>query len=456
MTVILYADCEATSPNGKYTLEARSPHNGTINHRDGRTPSDDELPFKYRQHQSDFRYQLVETTSNSLDSCLSRKGGGSVLWERWQEQGEDSPHEVVVSDEGWSILRTHGFSPELIAVSPEGKDVIRVKIGGPEDVEEEEEGEEATDRKPHHGNTHLWRAAHLQFTTAGYDWTEHSWRYFFSVNRVNYFAWRPSWGHRLVIDLTNAALLGEEEQRVAALSLAMREAETLAACTLLSDLAVQATEIQRLLARCREDSDAETQNPSLEGLRHATAAIHLAGVHRVARSVPLLRRLEEIDCASYSTSSIGMGFGWSVEAQHFRPILHHTLRLLGEEPQGYAAYHFIKVSERFPFTKEGERFPLPEHVPGRRERAATLNLRMDAEQVLRLLGSPDHVRKESHKAEKIYRWTEDWDYDFRVDEQWVTLRITWEEDNRKGRIARFEEVPSFWLHSRREADILGH
>jgi hypothetical protein len=354
----------------------------------------------------------------------------------------------VVSDEGWSILRTHGFKPELLAVSPEGKDVIRVRIGGPkdEDAQEEDADEAEAERRPQRGNTCLWRAAHLQFTTAGYFWTAHSWRYFFRVNKVNYFAWRPSWGQRLVIDLTNAALLGEEEQEGAALSLAMREAETQVACDLLSDLAGQIPEIQRLLARRREDSDAETQNPLLEKLRHATAAIHLAGVHRAARCVPLLRRFEEIDCVSYSTSSTAMGYGWSVEAQYFRPILHHTLRLLGEEPQGYAAYHF---------TNEGGRFPVPEGVDGRCERAATLNLSMDAEQVLRLLGSPDHVRRESHPAGKIYRWTEDWEYDFRVNEKWMTLRITWEQDNRKGRIARFEEVPSPWLHSeRREADIL--
>jgi hypothetical protein len=36
MTAIYYPDCEATSDNGRYTLEARSPHNGTIPYRGGR------------------------------------------------------------------------------------------------------------------------------------------------------------------------------------------------------------------------------------------------------------------------------------------------------------------------------------------------------------------------------------------------------------------------------------
>lgn len=69
MTAIFYADCEAASRNGKYTLEARSPHNGTINHKDGRPPSEDEYGFKYRDHQSEFRYRLIDNTRS-----------GSVVW----------------------------------------------------------------------------------------------------------------------------------------------------------------------------------------------------------------------------------------------------------------------------------------------------------------------------------------------------------------------------------------
>jgi hypothetical protein len=450
-SAISYPDCEATSPNGKYTLEARCPHNGTINLRDGRPPSEYEFAFKYREHQSEFRDRLIDKSRTSLLARLFGKDSGSVLWEKWQKRGENSPAGLVVSDDGWSILRTHGFNPELIAVSPEGKDVIQVRIAGPkdEDVGEEDAEEAETETRPQRGNTHLWRAARLVSSRTGISWTWDSWPYFFSLNKVNYFAWRTAWGQRLVIDLTNAALLSEEEQGGASFSHAMREAETQGACSFLSDLAGQATEIQRLLAPRRQDSDAETQNLlhlPLWKLVQATPAIHLAGVHRATTCIPLLRRLEEIDFPRYKTSSTAMGYGWMVEPQCFRPILHHTLRLLGEEPQGYAAYHF---------TNEAGRFPVAERVSGRRERAATLNLSMDAEQVLRLLGSPDHVRQESHKAGDRCRWTEDWEYDFHVDERWVSLRITWEEDNRKGRIARFEEVPSPWLHSdQREDDLL--
>jgi hypothetical protein len=56
ITAIFYPDCEATSDGGRFGWEARSPHNGTIPHRDGRPASEAEFGFKYREHQSEFRY----------------------------------------------------------------------------------------------------------------------------------------------------------------------------------------------------------------------------------------------------------------------------------------------------------------------------------------------------------------------------------------------------------------
>ena len=128
MTAIFYPDCTATSLNGKFTLEARSPDNGKINHRNGRPPSEDDFGFKYREHQDEFRYRLIDNTRTPFIGRLLGKGSGAVMWERWQEKDEDSPHELVISDDGWSILRTHGFRPEVIAVDPSGKDTLRVRI----------------------------------------------------------------------------------------------------------------------------------------------------------------------------------------------------------------------------------------------------------------------------------------------------------------------------------------
>ncbi len=441
MTSIFYPDCEAVSPNGSFILEARSPHNGTINHQDGRAPSEDEFPFKYREHQRCFRYRLLAATNTSLISAEFGEETDHVIWERWQERGEDSPHELVVSDEGWSVIRTHGSTPELIVVSLDGQEIIRVKICGPE----EEDSDKPTEPKSGRENVPVWAAKHLQSTTAGEFWSTHSRRYFLHTNERIYFVWRTSWGDRLVLDLTNAALLGEAEQCNSVLSAAMQEAETLWGYHLLSELATQTTEIQRLLTR-RRRATAEP-HPLLEKLTQATSAILIAGAHRAAHCIPMLRRLEEIDCPSYSTDSIAMGGDWWLEAQHFRPILHHSLRLLGQEPLGFAAYHF-RLSEK-------KRFPMPEKIADRQARADQVRQNMAAKEVLQLLGSPDHVRKRSHEVAGAYRWSEDWEYDFCTGDQWSTFRIIWEEEGKQGRIVQIETVPTYWLHTNeRESEIL--
>ena len=76
MTAIYYPDCQATSFNGRFILEVQSPHNGAILRRDGRPPSDDEFGFKYREHQSEFRYRLLDTEGGDCAGRLGALAGG--------------------------------------------------------------------------------------------------------------------------------------------------------------------------------------------------------------------------------------------------------------------------------------------------------------------------------------------------------------------------------------------
>src|SRR4051812_1271061 len=99
MTAIYYPDRTATSASGRFTLEARSPHNGTVPHHDGRPATDEEFGFKYREHQSNFRYRIIESVPVRLPSTPRPSDNGRVVWERWQGVGEDSPHELVVADD---------------------------------------------------------------------------------------------------------------------------------------------------------------------------------------------------------------------------------------------------------------------------------------------------------------------------------------------------------------------
>jgi hypothetical protein len=429
MTAISYPDPEVVSPDGRFTLEARSPHNGTINHTDDRAPSLEEFEFRYRRHQRSFRYRLL------IRKDGPRTGEARVVWERWQDKGEDSPHELLVSDDGWSVIRTHGFRPEVIAVDPGGRDAVRVWVLGAGNESEEADVNDASEAPARRPET--WRLKHLTWSTAGLLWAGNSWRYFFHVAERPYFVWRTFSDQRLVLDLSHAARLSEPE---VGLTRAMDEHEKGGAIRLLSEVSASMDDVQRLLSGLGSGAEATETCPLRQKLDGALAALHLAGAHQVRDSVPLLRQWERIDRTRSSTGSTAFGRGWSREAQYFRPVVHHSLRLLDALPQGYAAYYFRDA--------DGRRFPAPERIIGRRQRSAELHRGMSAKQVLQLVGSPDHVRQESHRAGKLYRWTEEWEYDFRVMGQWQTLRIVWEEYNkqnrigREGRIAAIEELPA--------------
>lgn len=441
MTAIFYPDLDASSTSGRFTLEARSPHNGSIPHRDGQ-PCRDEFPFKYRQHQSEFRYRLFD---NSGDGRLQRLVGRGrrLVWERWQVRDEDSPHQLLVSDDGWSLLRTHGFRPELVAVSPRGADAVRVRITA-----------EGMDTRPAAGKTPTfdWSAARLQLTTAGAYWTAHSWPYFLRFGDTGLFAWRTWCGQRLVIDLGRARQVTDDEQGQPPLALALAQEERRGAQALLEEIASKGPQVRATLARLAgRDPDEEWRaDPLTEKLGSLTAAIHLVGVYRLDACLGSLRGLEDIDLPSGSTGSEAMPNGWWLEVQAFRPILHHALRRLGAEPQGFAAYNFTNFGDNC-----RRRFPLPERVAGRQAKVAGLDRSMSAEEVLRLAGSPDHVRKRSRKEGRIYKWSEDWEYDHLAGAGWVTTRLTWDSDGRRGRMTALDAAPSYWVDSaERESEIL--
>ena len=419
MTAIYYPDCQATSPNGRFTLEARSPHNGSICHRHGRRPSEDEFGFKYREHQSNFRYQLLDNVLRQPPGGPFSGCGRRLVWERWQERWEDSPHELVVSEDGWCVLRTHGFRPEVIAVSPAGKDALRVCIAGPG-------GEHCYVASSPATAVASWSPDNLAFSTAGLYWARNSWPYFLHHTGSPHFIWRTALGQRLVINLGQAAVL-PEKSLPAEVERSLDEEEKRGVAAFLAELVPTMNDVGRLLSR-RGGEDARRE-PLAARLRLVPAALHLVGVHRLAGCMPFLRAWEGIDCPSHSQGSDAMPDGWWYEAQRFRPVVHHSIRLLGEEPEGYATYHFTNFGDN-----TGRRFPVPEHVPDRHARVARLGLDATAEVMLEFLGSPDFIRKDlSGAGAPGWRPKEEWEYDFRVG-GWVTLRIQWEGGDRRGRM----------------------
>jgi hypothetical protein len=439
VTAIFYPDCAAASDDGRLVLEARSPHNGTICHRDGRKPSGDEFEVKHRQHQTGFRYQLLDKERQRKRHWVTGESSPEVVWERWQGAREDSPGELLVSDDGWSVIRTHGFAPEVIAVAPDGRDGVRVRVAGWSPCRADETIALGTQQVE-------WCVAKLISTTAGDFWANNSWRYFFDHNDEPYLVWRPWWGQRLVLDLGRGVAFTDESQVPPELAAAVVTAERRSVQAFLQSLSPRMAEIHAALARPRRrPGENAVPDPLMDRVAHVTAALNLVGVHRLQGCVPHLREWEEVNSSRWSGDSSALFDIWCY-SQRFRPIAHHALKLCGDEPKGYSTYCFARSYRAF-LTRKRRSYVLPmaERLPDRGRRAAELDRDMSAEEVLRLIGSPDHIRQRSRKIGPFYKWSEEWEYDELVGTTWTTLRIIWDEVTRPGCITCIESVPTGWL-----------
>lgn len=423
MTARRYPDRDATSPNGRYQLEARAPHNGTIPYRDGRFAGATE---RAHQHPDlhEFRYQLLDTAT-----------GNEVVWERWQHR-EDSPAELVVGDEAWSIICVCDFNPEVIAVTPTGRDALRIVVAS--DARTEQEALLGIVARG--ANARRWCPNTLYFTKTGSFWTGNSWRYFLSAFGTRYFVWRSARGARLIIDLDAEELVTEEDARDTGLETYFVERESADALQMLSQFVQRLDAIRTALAS--DKLDKWYQEP-LQGIWNCSSALVLAAAHRIRAAVPLLRALETLHWPGPMTGTYAFSSPLWLHSSGSVRLVQHVLRILDEEPLGVAAYSF----------KEGlsdpnaTRVPAPECVPNRRERTRHLTREASAFDVLQLLGAPDHVTRSSRKVGTVYEWTEHWEYDFRTATGWVTLRISWGDSADRGRIVEFAEGPAAWLES---------
>lgn len=423
MTAIYYRDRVARSANEEFELEARSPHNGSISHADGRAPTDDEYEYKYRSHQSEFRYRLIERAT------------GAVVWERWQPRGEDSPGELFVANDGWSVIQTYGFRPAIIGVRPDGLDALHVRVEPPW-------GNPNRPDAPAFSPTVSWVAEQMSDTTAGYWWTFHDWPYFATSGPDQLFVWRASWGQRLVMNLTRACVVAETPK----LARGLNAAEKRGAKRLLEKLTARAADLRRLYDRSRDDEDTPLAYDWLQ--HHAgslSAAVHLVGVHGEADCVPLLREWEKWDRPGSSTSSHAFTQHIDLHTQLFRPIIRHSLRRLGQVPGPYPAYTFRR-NGRSPG------FKIPAAVADRAEKLAGIQQSMTAAAVLQLVGVPDHVCRVSFDG----GWGEQWEYDHYRNGRWATRYVQWQGEYRAPELAAVVNgPPDRAVSDDRASDILG-
>lgn len=256
-----FADSAASSLNGRYRIDAKSPDNA---------------PGRRRPFASNFTYTLTDTTT------------GKVVWERKQPMtrqkgeprawaAESSPLDVFVHDDGTvaAELVDHTL---LLLDAKSGR-----TIGSAELFEKFPEAEQN---------------AYASFTSAGTFWSHNSVWYFVAVPELAagdakaelYFVVRPYWSHRLIVRVSEAAhvdlgtyhsatsetdLQSAPERLKGILSACLREESRLALAALDSAPVVLADQEDR------------------EGYWTLLAALRTTTLLRMPEALPKLRSLEQ-------------------------------------------------------------------------------------------------------------------------------------------------------------------
>lgn len=365
-----FRDLEATSPNGRFRVEAKSPENVTG-------------PWQ-RPFQSWFVYRLFE------------KGNTNALWSRQQlmePRGtltrEGPPVALYVNDDGWVAIRTAdalGASCELLAVSPAGEDKLRVDIL--KTLVPGEDGSKFFD--------------YVQISSAGYQWGQACCRpYFVTLHGATHFCLSLWWGQRLLIDLSagrTVAVTPEFEPELLKVEKAF----------VLSTLEA---------ARLWEYDLDRKINPGLAkgspgpSVQEVIAALLMTANLKIDEAVPFVRKLESspivlttsggsspyepplggIQPATFQNLTVRQAAQLCLRRLGLRPSTHQTTRL-------YRNKTYWQPGDPLPFQRE--------------DRVQQLKLGMKPEEVMELMGAPDFI---THRG---------WEYDLDGDSP-ATLVIRW-------------------------------
>lgn len=410
MSDVFFPDLLAQSPNERYRLQVQSPMNGAIADAAGkRVPT-------ARTMQGNFRYALIDNQT------------GALLWERWQERNEGAPAECLVGDDGWVVVRTHSFYPQVFLIARTGAVAVRVKIRSTRKYKNIDIPADAE----------TWTDEHAVESSAGLYWSDNSWRYFFHHDGKPYFAWRPFWGRRLVflLDESHARRLTDEEANERRLHETMSREEGAWAASYVAAAAQRTTKLQAFLDDTYENRC--QPNPFYAHLKFLIAAAHLCGVHQRRAAIPHLLELETLSfIRSYgSCRAIGIDKGWSLETEMFRPVVQHALRRLDQPPRGLPPFHYQ--------SRDGRRLPALDAAGERRTLSARVQLGLTPIETLERIGAPDDYFEGPGKDGLLY-----WDYDFLEDGSWRTHRLTWSRLQDGNRLGAIDTIPAPWLTSTR-------
>lgn len=400
MTTVYFSDFAVNSPSGKLTLEVSSPDNSD--------PRRSEVGL-----QGGFTFRLVESD------------GGRVIW-TVSSQGA-LPCEGWVSNEGWSVVRTHGYSDAgLVVMNPKGTRVLLVNVRA-------ERGEPLdTDDSP----TAEWVDAHCQGSTAGLVWSVDSLAYFFEIDDRAWFCMRTGWGRRIAIDLEHGLRQVPPRHRARL----AKDDEIGSLAWIASASNAERDAVREILER--------RSSPRLG------AALAVVGDDRLEDMRPLLMDLADLHDAPGWTSSHAVP-SWELVRSRLRMQLRWAMRRLGVTPPLPTGVSFRRADMN------------PREVP---ERSAAFGLSpvraRDLEHlrhpwdVLERVGFPDHVRADHERGthgSSPTAWWEDWEYDMTDGADAWTIRIRW-STKKRGRVAKrieLRDAEPGWQGADRRAELFG-
>jgi len=386
-----FPDVHATSPNGRYRLDATSPDNANPDH--------------WGYFQRSFRYVLTDLIDQT------------VVWEREQE-GEQSPCTAFVSDDGDVVIRAGrhpAVADHLVFYTRGGVPRLKVEL---EEGFGASVGAEVRVRKPKRKRHRklarirrtdvVWRTG----TLPPWFWPFASVVCFAPGGASNHFCLRLVSGRRLIVNLADFAILEDDAAEQAAALFAQDE----------SAMSLNALRAPNALL--------------LRGTYRQLGAILLAAEHRLEAASPFLRRLQYTPNPTPTSTCHVFGEGGKRSQNSIRATSRIALRILGDEATAEGNYGFVvggRPARIAPSVGE----------PWRRALSAPIG--SSPATVLATVGSPDFIEVRSEKVDRWSAHSESWDYDGPEE----TIRLVWSmpewSDSREPqRLERIERIVPDW------------
>lgn len=330
-----YRDCAATSPNGRYRLEAKSPQN---------TPEDgNAMPCG-----ADFRYILVDTRTKER------------VWSRDQPKEEDSPDRLFVHDSGVVVVRT-AFDDLMLLSADAGTKCASVSLTRAFTDEE--------------------HSKYFERTTARDIWAQRSEWYFLAepaadggAGRGLWFVVRPFWHRRLILDVRSSKLVDLERFGAAATETELDEAPAATRALLEACLAHERALARAALGAMNALVAEPKSREEFQVWDRLQTGLHSVAFLRLADEEPRLRLLEK---------RMGERMG-ELRVMRMMALTRQALRAIGRVPVPGYGHPFIELRGR----------PLgavTKFVPSevRAAAAAKVAVGVSARELSDLLGYPD-------------------------------------------------------------------